>query len=86
LGSCFHDGAIRLKNPAATVCGKSKTSQPNFGAEIFGPNPKRLTAAAAVAALSLAADAPASLACSRFTWLGPDQQVITGRSSEGETC
>lgn len=44
--------------------------------------PKRLTAAAAVSALCLTAAGPAALACSRVTWLGPNQQVITGRSMD----
>ncbi|WP_254994011.1 hypothetical protein [Cyanobium sp. Aljojuca 7D2] len=42
----------------------------------------RLTAAAATAALSVAVAVPAALACSRVTWTGPDQQVITGRSMD----
>jgi penicillin V acylase-like amidase (Ntn superfamily) len=46
------------------------------------PLRNRLTAAAALAALGLAAAAPAALACSRVTWVGPAQQVITGRSMD----
>ena len=42
----------------------------------------RLTAAAALTALGLTAAAPAALACSRITWVGPAQQVITGRSMD----
>jgi choloylglycine hydrolase len=38
--------------------------------------------AAAIAALSVSAVSPAALACSRVTWTGPDQQVITGRSMD----
>jgi len=41
-----------------------------------------LQALAAAAALSFAAITPTALACSRVTWLGPDQQVITGRSMD----
>lgn len=37
---------------------------------------------AAIAALGLASLAPAAWACSRVTWLGPANQVITGRSMD----
>ena len=42
----------------------------------------RLKALAAAAALCLAGGGSAALACSRVTWTGPDQQVITGRSMD----
>jgi choloylglycine hydrolase len=42
----------------------------------------RLKALAAAAALGLASGGSAALACSRVTWTGPDQQVITGRSMD----
>jgi len=42
----------------------------------------RNQALAAAAALGLAACGTAALACSRVTWTGPGQQVITGRSMD----
>ncbi|MEB3324775.1 MAG: hypothetical protein VKM17_05500, partial [Cyanobacteriota bacterium] len=47
--------------------------------------PPRLLSAAAAAALTafgLGATTPAALACSRVTWVGPANQVITGRSMD----
>ncbi len=46
------------------------------------PNTLRLKALAAAAAFGLVSGGSAALACSRVTWTGPDQQVITGRSMD----
>lgn len=49
------------------------------------PSPRRVLAASValgLAALSPATLSSAALACSRITWRGPDQQVITGRSMD----
>jgi choloylglycine hydrolase len=49
------------------------------------PNSARLRTLAITAGLGLVASAvlpAAALACSRVTWTGPDQQVITGRSMD----
>jgi penicillin V acylase-like amidase (Ntn superfamily) len=61
---------------------RTRNHSQTLGQKFFGPKPKRLTAAAAVSALCLTAAGPAALACSRVTWLGPNQQVITGRSMD----
>ncbi|NDG74933.1 MAG: linear amide C-N hydrolase [Synechococcaceae bacterium WB8_1B_136] len=44
--------------------------------------PFRLKALLTAACLGVLSIAPAALACSRVTWVGPDQQVITGRSMD----
>jgi choloylglycine hydrolase len=46
------------------------------------PIARRLKALAAAATIGLASGGSAALACSRVTWTGPDQQVITGRSMD----
>ena len=46
------------------------------------PRSVAASAAAVLAALGLAAAPPTARACSRVTWVGPTQQVITGRSMD----
>ncbi|MFN6339594.1 MAG: linear amide C-N hydrolase [Cyanobacteriota bacterium] len=49
----------------------------------MAPTPRLLAAtAAALTALGLGTVSPAALACSRVTWVGPANQVITGRSMD----
>ena len=81
MRSARSPGADREKTAAATqhsIQAKTlhATSRPTA--------PRRLNAVAAVAitALGPGAQPPGADACSRVTWVGPTNQVITGRSMD----